>query len=174
MAPGPQPIPVPERFWPKVDKDGPLLNPTLGACWIWTASRSPFGHGQFYVRHGVPRRAHRIAYEMLVGPIPEGLVLDHLCRNPPCVNPAHLEPVTQRINTQRAPRGGTAAQYAARTYCPQGHPLIGDNLVRRSGGRVCLACRRRYLRDYMRGRRGTSPANYRVERRQGITAQVPQ
>jgi hypothetical protein len=94
------PKPEAERFWPQVDFDGP------GGCWLWTGQANKGGYGAFSVgsrydgnRRGV--RAHRWAYEALVGPIPEGLQLDHLCRNPPCVNPAHLEPVTHAENMRR-------------------------------------------------------------------------
>ena len=83
-----------ERFWQKVDK-------TPG-CWLWTACVTGLGYGQFRVTHGAPTvYAHRWAYEAMVGPIPDELVLDHLCRTPSCVNPSHLEPVTQRINVLR-------------------------------------------------------------------------
>ena len=84
-----------ERFWNKVDKkeDG---------CWEWTASVR--GYGNLYGQFRLGKRtvsAHRFAYELVVGEIPEGMVLDHLCRNTKCVNPSHLEPVLQRVNCQR-------------------------------------------------------------------------
>ena len=82
---------VEERFWSKVNK--------TDTCWIWTAAKNQDGHGRF--RHGRLVLAHRFAYELLVGPIPKGLDLDHLCQNPACVNPAHLEPVTRKENTRR-------------------------------------------------------------------------
>lgn len=93
-----------ERFWSKVDKDGPtpILCPELGPCWIWTASLNK-GYGQ--AAWGTPskmRQAYKVAYELLVGPVPEGLDLDHLCETKPCVNPAHLEPVTHAENVRRA------------------------------------------------------------------------
>ena len=81
-----------ERFWAKVDK--------TGDCWIWTASSKSQGYGGFYV-DGTVVRAHRYAYELAFGPIPEGVVLDHYkCYNPPCVNPDHLVPVSIRQNTE--------------------------------------------------------------------------
>jgi len=83
---------IEERFWPKVDASGD--------CWVWVAYRDPNGYGSFY-RDGGPTYAHRVAWELLVGSIPEGLVIDHLCKNPPCVNPDHLEPVPQRVNVLR-------------------------------------------------------------------------
>lgn len=81
-----------ERFWSKVD--------TSGICWEWTAARSD-GYGQFKSGPGEPAGAHRWAYQYLVGPIPVGVQLDHLCRNRACVNPDHLEPVSQRENILR-------------------------------------------------------------------------
>lgn len=100
--------PEAERFWSKVDK--------TDTCWLWTAALVK-GYGRFTsdVRQ---MGAHRWSYEALVGPIPEGLTLDHLCRNPRCVNPDHLEPVTQRENVARIPR---------KTHCPQGHPFTAEN-----------------------------------------------
>lgn len=81
-------------------------------------------------------------YEQVRGPIPAGLHLDHLCRNTMCVNPDHLEPVTQRVNTLRGI--GVAAVHAKKTHCINGHPFSGDNLVYRSNGRWrdCRECRR--------------------------------
>lgn len=80
------------RFWAQVDK--------TQTCWLWTGSGTPTGYGQIGV-NGRKQYVHRYAYELLVGPIPEGLTIDHLCRNPPCVNPSHMEPVTQAENTRR-------------------------------------------------------------------------
>lgn len=94
--------------------------PTTG-CWNWTASCTSNGYGQFHINSGAKRNvgAHRWAYETLVGCVPDGLQLDHLCRNRRCVNPAHLEPVTPQVNTLR---GATLpARNARKTHCPQGH-----------------------------------------------------
>lgn len=79
-----------DRFWSKVDKSK--------SCWIWTAATSTNGYGVFAERRGNQKRAHRVAYEMEVGPIPRGMVLDHRCHNRLCVNPGHLRPVTQKQN----------------------------------------------------------------------------
>lgn len=81
-------------FWDRVDKDGP------GGCWIWTGSVEGKGYGHPTIA-GKKHPAHRLAYELLVGPVPEGLHLDHLCRVRRCVNPEHLEPVTSRENSLR-------------------------------------------------------------------------
>lgn len=77
--------------------------------------------------------AYRVAYELLVGAIPDGFQLDHLCRNRACVNPAHLEPVTQAVNKARGER-------AMKTHCPKGHPYSGSNLIREKTGRKCRIC----------------------------------
>lgn len=103
------PTPTTEkRFWAKVD---------VGDCWEWTATRHPQGHGMFTPPQSNPVYAHRFAYELLVGPIPPGLTLDHLCRNRGCVNPDHLQPVTQRVNVLRgdAPAARTAERQSAST-----------------------------------------------------------
>jgi hypothetical protein len=96
------------------------------------------GYGRVY-RDGRTVSSHRASYELVRGPVPAGLQLDHLCRNPPCVNPAHLEPVTSRENTMR---GDTIpARNAAKTHCQRGHPYEGDNLyVTPQGGRQCREC----------------------------------
>lgn len=131
-----KPVPLWDRFWPKVDTTGP--------CWEWTASKNHLGYGQ--VSREYPDRrlgmAHRVAYELLVGPIPEGKELDHLCRNPSCVNPDHLEPVTHAENMRRAPYDAPASK-RAKTHCPAGHPYSGENLyVNPKGRRECRACRK--------------------------------
>lgn len=122
------------RFWTKVDKGA------LNDCWVWTGYLSPAGYAM--VKAGdVRRAAHRVAYELLVGPIPEGLTLDHLCENPPCVNPAHLEPVTAGVNNLRG--NSPWALNAKKTHCKRGHPLSGDNLMIGTGGRRrCRTCAR--------------------------------
>jgi hypothetical protein len=129
-------VPLEDRFWTKVRE---LPN----GCWEWGASVSPSGYG--VIREGgggsPSKVAHRVAYEFVVGKIPEGLCIDHLCRNRACVNPAHLEPVTMRENLLRGE--GWAGRHARKTHCPSGHPYSGPNLARGSKGeRRCRACAR--------------------------------
>lgn len=121
-----------ERFWSKVDK--------TNSCWFWASSMYPDGYGQFWLK---PRkvRAHRFAYELLVGPIPEGMVLDHLCRRRDCVNPEHLEPVTNRQNLMRGI--GISSRNARAIKCIHGHPFSPENThVAKDGKRVCRTCNR--------------------------------
>ncbi len=143
--------PIDERFLEKVDKvageDG---------CWLWISShvgKPPWQYGTFRVDKATVGMvmAHRFSYELLVGPIPKGLQLDHLCRTPLCVNPAHLEPVTARENVLRS--SGFPARQASQTHCKYGHPLSGENLaIRADGSRQCIACRRRRQRnEYRKG-----------------------
>ena len=123
-----------EKFWNKVDLSDP------GGCWMWVAACTRGGYGHFQLG-GRWVRAHRFSYEALVGPIPPGLQIDHLCRVRACVNPAHLEPVTCRENLLR---GDTlTARNAAKTHCPQGHSYDEANTyIRSTGGRNCRACDR--------------------------------
>lgn len=117
------------RFWVKVEK--------TATCWLWTAA-STQGRGIFRVGHERRTRlAHRVAYEMIAGPIPEGMELDHLCRVPLCVNPDHLEPVTHEENMRRTKRDS----------CPRGHSYEEHGRLRKDGSRRCSAC------DSERGKR---------------------
>ena len=81
--------PVAERFWEKVDKDGPVVRSELGPCWMWQATRHRRGYGHFK-KDGRTRMSHQVAWEETTGGIPAGLHVLHRCDNPPCVNPAHL------------------------------------------------------------------------------------
>ena len=128
--------PSEERFWEKVEK-------TDSGCWLWRGAPTGSGYGtstlddkresyKFVVEH-------RYAYELIVGPIPDGLVLDHLCRNRNCVNPEHLDPVPQRENALRGLKGRLL------THCAHGHPLTPENVYvqqtgERRGRRRCKVC----------------------------------
>lgn len=115
--------------------------PGQGGCWIWQGAKSPDGHGRIGVGKGSKLQyVHRVVYEILVGPIPSGLVLDHLCRVRACCNPAHLEPVTQAVNLDRAP-DALATKNKAKTHCPHGHPYdFLNTYYNKRGGRSCRAC----------------------------------
>ena len=140
--PGVPMMPIEARFWSKVE--------FTDSCWLWTASRV-VGYGDFSVGSRVDGsakhvRAHRWAYGYLVGPIPEGLVIDHLCRVRHCVNPDHMEPVTLRENILRGV--GVAAICAVKTHCKHGHAFDEANTyIYARGGRGCRACGRRAQRE---------------------------
>lgn len=132
-----------ERFDEKWTSD-------VSGCWLWTAGLDKDGYGTFSIRlenRDRSRRAHRISYELYVGPIPDGLVIDHLCCIRNCVNPKHLEPVTVQENTLR---GTSAAGLVARLgVCCRGHDMLGDNVYVSPGGeRQCRECKRIRGREY--------------------------
>lgn len=117
-------------------------------CWEWIGRRNQGGYGRFYIGTGTNDQryasAHRWSYERVVGEIPDGLDLDHLCRNRSCVNPAHLEPVTRQENIRR----GVGPQLLGKLngdkrQCVNGHEFTVDNTrIRRGGGRACRQCER--------------------------------
>ena len=127
--------PVADRFWDLVEKNWDT------GCWLWTGTRTTYkreGYGRFNGPDGLVL-AHRFAYELLVGPIPEGLQIDHLCRVRLCVNPAHLEPVTHTENVLRGT--GPTAINARKTHCNLGHEFTPENTGQNTnGGRLCLKC----------------------------------
>lgn len=141
------------KFWQRVDRGGP------DECWPWML-RLNRGYGEVgLVGRFYHVRPHRVAYELLVGPIPDGLVIDHLCRNRSCCNPAHLEPVTVGENIRRGLSGN-----GSKTHCLYGHPFSGDNLIsfRESDGsgfgRACRICKRRRDRERSHRRRQAAVA----------------
>ncbi len=113
------------RFWSKVWR-------SPYGCWYWESALDSDGYGVFRFPWGT-FKAHRISYELANGPIPDGLTLDHLCRNRRCVRPDHLEAVTSTENIRRSPRCQV-------THCKHGHPFSGENLILRDGRRRCRAC----------------------------------
>lgn len=135
-----------ERFWSKVcfgDGEG---------CWTWTASKNSGGYGQFRM-NGTNNLAHRVAYVWQFGEIPEGLPLDHLCRNRPCVNPWHAEPVTTMVNFHRSHHPHANAVRPTR-LCHKGHLMTEGNLRIASPGRErCLTCYQEYMRVYLKAYR---------------------
>lgn len=152
------PAPCERRFWALVDVRGP------DECWPWRGRPDKAGYGRFGVRvtsdKWVSVYAHRTMYELVIGPIPEGLQIDHVCHSVDlacpggccehriCVNPAHLEPVTNRENDMRGRRTGTE------THCKRGHERTAENTyVTPEGDRHCNDCRRYHARNYQRRRR---------------------
>lgn len=143
---------VPTRFWDKVrvSEDG---------CWLWTAYTSKDGYGKYWI-DGTNKNAHRALWETAVGPIDEGMHVDHLCRVRHCVNPAHLEVVTPKENTIR---GNSVKASKARigpkhqrwaTHCNKGHEMTEDNVYTSPNhGRYCRECGRKSSREYQARKR---------------------
>ena len=128
--------PEQERFWKLV------AMADRASCWEWLGPKDWDGYGLFRRNTTTSARAHRLSYEFLIGPIPDGLVIDHLCRNRACMNPAHMEPVTNGTNVLRGYSG--SAKNARKTHCKRGHPLSGENLRvnGNAGERICRICQR--------------------------------
>lgn len=125
-----------DRFFSKVNK--------TKDCWEWTASLNHNGYGQFQFE-GKCRRAHRWIYEHEVGKIPDGMVIDHLCRNRKCVRIEHLEVVTNAENIRRGRSGVDNNHQSKKTHCPRGHEYSRTN---GSGKRVCRPCANEQNRNY--------------------------
>jgi hypothetical protein len=139
--------PLAERFWERVAENG--------TCLEWTGPRNLLGYGLVNV-NGRKVMAHRIAWKLLVGDCPEGLVPDHLCRNPPCVNLEHIEWVTNRENVCRGI--GPTAKNRRKTHCVNGHPFDAVNTYwTTEGNRQCRECIRVHQRAYRR-RKQFAPA----------------
>ncbi len=140
----------------------------VNGCWVWQGMKNSLGYGKICI--GREKRksyfVHRVMYELKKGIIPEGLCIDHLCRNTSCINPDHLEAVTYAVNTMRGT--GLGVQNANKTHCIHGHPFSGDNLVPRKGrqgrlARECLTCRREKGRRFLARKRN----------REALTARSP-
>ncbi len=132
-----------DLFWKHVDKSA-----GDDGCWLWTSRKHRGGYGEFTVQRSGKQfywRAHRVSYELEVGPIPDGLLIDHLCRVRSCVNPRHLDPVTHQENMRRGRGYGWASR---REACGNGHKWTDEStLIDRRGIRVCRLCSRdRFLR----------------------------
>jgi hypothetical protein len=117
-----------DRFWSKVNK--------TSYCWNWTASTNEHGYGLFRF-NGKTSKAHRVSYELTYGSIDAMLVIDHLCKNILCVNPSHLDLVSQRENVRRGLAGKVNNFQTQKTHCGRGHRFSG---IRKDGARNCHKC----------------------------------
>lgn len=132
------------RFWSKVE--------FTETCWLWTGGQQGGGYGHFMAHRESQYLAHRYAYAFCVGEIPHGLTIDHLCRIRNCVNPDHLEAVTQKEN---AARGMAPSMIVSRSgVCKKGHAIAGRNAKAHKNGFMCRRCRNDYMIRYRARRRG--------------------
>lgn len=134
-----------DTFWSRVEK--------TSGCWFWTGSLDAYGYGRFSL-NGKYKKAHALSYELVIGPVPLGLELDHRCRTRHCVNPACLEPVTHAENIRRSE--WSPSVNARKTHCKWGHPFDEANTYWWKGNRHCRMCRQ--MRDVARSAQGSRRA----------------
>jgi hypothetical protein len=141
----------PARVWPKID--------ATGDCWDWAGGHNPKGYARLAIEGPAGRMVHRNVWHVLVGPIPDGLTIDHRCRNRGCQNPDHMEVVPNGVNVLRG--YGPPARNARRVTCDRGHELVptGD------GWRRCAQCAREYAREYQRAWNAAHPEQRRAHTR---------
>ena len=150
-------VPVTVRVWRRIEVAGP------DECWLWRGATKPGGYGSIGTGTEATGRsstqAHRAAYESAYGPIPEGLVIDHLCGVRACCNPAHLEAVTQAENMARSATS-LPTRNAAKTHCPRNHEYSEANTyIGKKNTRFCRTCDRenqRRIRDAKRVRKSAA------------------
>jgi hypothetical protein len=136
--------PAPVRFWRYVEPSA------ITGCWYWTGATVPDGYGHFRSADGTLILAHRFSYQYFTGAISKGLQLDHLCRVRNCVQPAHLEPVTNAENLRRSPLNQTSL-FLARTHCSHGHEYTEANSGWWAGRRCCRLCEKLRRRRWRAG-----------------------
>lgn len=147
--------PIASRLWAKVAWGSPL------DCWEWTGAKNPAGYGRVWDGDKMVL-AHRAAWEIVIAPLSDDVDLDHLCRNPACVNPAHLDPVDHRENVLRGV--GATAQNARKEECVNGHPFTPENTIirRYTSGRLpsrqCRTCKNHWEQARRRARRAEARA----------------
>lgn len=130
---------------------------THESCWEWLGAITDRGYGRVH-HNGRPRKAHRVTYELLRGPIPDGLVIDHLCRNRLCVNPRHLDAVSIAENNRRGARSTASGLLIPLDKCVNGHDYTPENTVWRGGARKgCKECARARSASHYREKRADQP-----------------
>lgn len=155
----PWPPEVEERLMSKVAWNG-----DEDECWTWQGAQMSGGYGIIQIA-GAAKLTHRVSHEVFKGPIPEGLHIDHLCRTRLCINPAHLEAVTNVENIMRGE--GFFAKNARVTHCPKGHPYAGENLLLTPEGyRLCRQCKRESKRVWQREYVKANPEKWAAASRQ--------
>lgn len=133
--------------------EGKYLRAAHDVCWTWIAGKNKEGYGEIKAESGNRKlKAHRVSFEIHKGKIPDGLVVDHICKNPSCVNPIHLRAITKTENTMIG--DGFYAVNGRKTHCINGHEFTPENTIKHSGGgRRCLACKRIKHQEYKKRKR---------------------